>query len=517
MSRINTNVQSLIAQRVLGQNNRSLSTSLERLSTGLRINRGSDDPAGLIASENLRAEKAALGAAISNTERAEQVINIAEGGLQEVSGLLNELQGLVTATANDAGLSAEEKKANQLQIDSILQTIDRLANSTSFQGTKLLNGSFDFTTSGVADELDSFKVNGAKFGFGKTLGVDVVVTQSAQQGGFYLSFGGTSIDLASGQTFIFEVAGALGSRELSFASGTSLSAIADSINTFKDVTGVSAAASGNGILIKSIKFGSDEFVRVKVTDAGGVTGTGIGVFNLSASNANAVDASTRVQFTSSPAKNGLTDKGQDVGATINGVNAVADGTKASINTDFLSVEVDLVASGGSNPDAIKLGKIDAFTITGGGADFQLAPQVDIAGKVNIGIGNVAARNLGATTATNATGSTVSVTLADLAGGKALNVEDGDLVAAQVSVEKAIEEVSQLRGRLGAFQKNIIGATIRSLGVSLENTTAAESAIRDTDFARETAALTRNQVLVAATTNVLGIANAQPQNALQLLG
>ncbi len=518
MSRINTNVQSLIAQRVLNQNNRSLSTSLERLSTGLRINRGADDPAGLIASENLRAEKSALSSAISNTERAEQVINIAEGGLQEVSGLLNELQGLVTATANDAGLSSEEKKANQLQIDSILQTIDRLANSTSFQGTKLLNGSFDFTTSGVADELNSFKVNGAKFGFGKTLGVDVVVTQSAQQGGFYLSFGGTSIDLASGQTFVFEVAGALGSRELSFASGTSLSAIADSINTFKDVTGVSAAASGNGILIKSIKFGSDEFVKVKVTDDGGVTGTGIGVFNLSASNANAVDATTRVQFTSSPAKNGLTDKGQDVGATINGVNAVAEGTKASINTDFLSVEVDLVASGGSNPDAIKLGKLDAFTITGGGADFQLAPQVDIAGKVNIGIGNVAARNLGATTATDkATGSAISVTLADLAGGKALNVEDGDLVAAQVSVEKAIEEVSQLRGRLGAFQKNIIGATIRSLGVSLENTTAAESAIRDTDFAKETAALTRNQVLVAATTNVLGIANAQPQNALQLLG
>ncbi|RMD64654.1 MAG: flagellin, partial [Planctomycetota bacterium] len=138
MSRINTNVQSLIAQRVLNQNNRSLSTSLERLSTGLRINRGADDPAGLIASENLRAEKSALSSAISNTERAEQVINIAEGGLQEVSGLLNELQGLVTATANDAGLSSEEKKANQLQIDSILQTIDRLANSTSFQGTKLL-------------------------------------------------------------------------------------------------------------------------------------------------------------------------------------------------------------------------------------------------------------------------------------------------------------------------------------------------------------------------------------------
>ena len=134
MSRINTNVPSLIAQRVLGQNNISLNTSLERLSTGFRINRGKDDPAGLIVSQNLRAELAAVGQAIKNAERADQVVNIAEGGLTEISGLLNELQALITQNANDAGLSSEEKKANQLQIDSILQTVDRIASATSFQG-----------------------------------------------------------------------------------------------------------------------------------------------------------------------------------------------------------------------------------------------------------------------------------------------------------------------------------------------------------------------------------------------
>ena len=125
MSRINTNVQSLVAQRVLGQNQYGLRNSLERLSTGLKINRGKDDPAGLIASENLRSELKATNAAIDNANRADQVVNIAEGGLQEVSGLLTELQGLVTASASKAGLSASEKSANQLQIDSILQTIDR--------------------------------------------------------------------------------------------------------------------------------------------------------------------------------------------------------------------------------------------------------------------------------------------------------------------------------------------------------------------------------------------------------
>jgi flagellin len=124
----------MIAQRNLSGNTKVLNQTLERLSTGLRINRGKDDPAGLIASENLRAEKTALMAAIGNAERTDQLVNIAEGGLQELSNLLTDLRGLVTSTANSAGLSAEEKQANQLQIDSILQTIDRLSDSTNFQG-----------------------------------------------------------------------------------------------------------------------------------------------------------------------------------------------------------------------------------------------------------------------------------------------------------------------------------------------------------------------------------------------
>ena len=108
MSRINTNVSSLIAQRVLGKNNDSLNLSLERLSTGLKINTGKDNPAGLIASENLRAEKAGITQAIDNASRASNIVGTAEGGLSEVSSLLTELQSLVSATANTGGLSQEE-------------------------------------------------------------------------------------------------------------------------------------------------------------------------------------------------------------------------------------------------------------------------------------------------------------------------------------------------------------------------------------------------------------------------
>src|SRR3954468_21019856 len=113
MSKINTNVSSLIAQRVLKKNNTQLNTSLERLSTGLKINRGADNPAGLIASENLRSEKTGITTAIDNAERASNIIGTAEGGLTEVSSLMNELQSLVGQAPNTGGLSKEELQANQ--------------------------------------------------------------------------------------------------------------------------------------------------------------------------------------------------------------------------------------------------------------------------------------------------------------------------------------------------------------------------------------------------------------------
>ena len=163
MSRINTNVTSLIAQRVLGTNNKALNKSLERLSTGLKINSGGDNPAGLIASENLRAEKAGIAQAIDNANRAGNIIGTAEGGLSEVSSLLTELQSLVSQTANSGGLSNEEVAANQLQVDSILSTINRIAQSTAFQGKKLLNGNYAYTTSGVTStKFDNVQINAAR-------------------------------------------------------------------------------------------------------------------------------------------------------------------------------------------------------------------------------------------------------------------------------------------------------------------------------------------------------------------
>ncbi|MFA9479122.1 flagellin [Phycisphaerales bacterium AB-hyl4] len=498
MSRINTNVNSLLSQRVLNNQNKSLNTSLERLSTGLRINRGADDPAGLIASENLRSEKASIAAAISNAERADQVVNIAEGGLQEINALLLEMQSLVGESANDAGLSREEREANQLQVDSILQTIDRIAQATSFQGSKLLNGTYDFTVEDQNAGVEGFKINAAKLGHDDTRDVQVLVTQSAQHAGLYMDMDGAALNLSSADDrFVLEVGGAMGSRQFTFASGTSLEAMATQMNTFKEVTGVSAVASGNGLILKSTVMGSDQFVSVDIVDHGGQAG---GIQNFEANDANAVAAGSTAFDT---VTNAIRDKGQDVGAIVNGIAATARGENLRINTDFLDVEIQL-----STEAAQSLDTIDAFTITGGGAKFNLGPNVDITNQVSIGIGNVAARNLG----------TLSSGFLDALGSsKDANVVDGDLAKAQRIVDDAITQISGQRGRLGAFQKNIVGATIRSLGVALENTSAAESAIRDTDFASETAEMTRSQILQQAATNVLSMANSQPQSVLQLLG
>ena len=268
--------------------------------------------------------------------------------------------------------------------------------------------------------------------------------------------------------------------------------------------------NGTGLRIDSVEFGEDEFVSVKISDDGSIAGANVGIYQYAATDTNT--ANTTILSTFTAAANKVTDIGQDLGATINGIVATTNGTIARINTDFLDVEVDLSSTAGTGANAQTLGAIDAFTITGGGASFQLAAQVDIAGKVSLGIDNVAVRNIGQAEIEGEV-----KFLSDLSSGKGLDVVDGDLTGAQKVVEKAIREVSQLRGRLGAFQQNTIGATVRSLNIGLENTTAAESIIRDADFAFETADLTRNQILSASAQQILGLANSQPQAALQLLG
>ena len=477
MSRINTNVSSLIAQRVLRRNNDSLNQSLERLSTGLKINKGADNPAGLIASENLRLEKAGITTAIDNAERASNIIGTAEGGLAEVSSLLNELQSLVGQAANTGGLSTEELAANQLQVDSILGTINRIAGATAFQGAKLLNGNYAYSTSGVATSaFSSLQVNSARLPDSTTQSIVVQVTNSATLAEVQYDGPGTATGLPTGAITI-EVAGNNGTEQLSFAGSSTLASIATAVNAITEATGVTASASVDKINFKSTKYGSDQFVSVR-----------------------AVSGSFAVSGTSGK------DFGSDAAVVVNGASAEVNGVNVSYRSSSLDVEFDLSTQSGATL-GLNNGLTKTFGITGGGATFALGSKVTETDKAAIGIQSVSTGSLG---------DGVTGYLSSLASGGANSLDSGNLVTAQKVLDKATKQVSQLRGRLGAFQKFTIGSTVNSLGVAFENASAAESAIRDTDFAEETARLTRSQILASAATTVLAQANASPQSALSLL-
>ena len=510
MSRV-CNVTSLIAQRFLSQHNTALNKSLERLSTGLAINRAADDPAGLVASENLRSDIRKIETAISNAQRADQVVNAAEGGLTEVSTLLEELQSLVSQAGSEASLSTAEKEANQIQVNSIIQTIDRIAATTSFAGAKLLNGTYDFqvSTGSLDDSVLDYNIRGAKLGT-TSKDVNVIVTQSAQHAGLFLHVGGRlNLNNIATNRLVLEIAGSKGTREFSFASGTTMNAIAASVNIFTDTTGVSAATSGTGVILKSDAFGSDQFVSVDVISHGNINTqmATAGIYMLSSSNENMVRSGSGQTYFGD-ATSPIRDAGQDVGGVINGITATGDGTKMSINTDALDLSITLSSSSTTAAAAQTLKSFTAFSISAGGAKFNLGPNVTLDNQVRLGIQNVAARRLGEV----GTGF-----LDDLASGGTLNVIDGDAITSQKVVDKAIDQIAAIRGRLGSFQKFAVGTTITSLGTKLENAIAAESIIRDTDFAAETAEITRRQVLAAAATHAANIANTQSQNILALLG
>ncbi|TVQ57018.1 MAG: hypothetical protein EA377_01375 [Phycisphaerales bacterium] len=141
--------------RTNAAHNRAAEQSQEKLATGLRINRGADDPAGLISSENLRAALAVLDAESRALQRGSSIASVIDGALGEMANLATRAESLVVANANSAGMSDAEREANQMELDSLLGSMNRIANSTSFNGTKLLDGSFTLQAGGNSVEIDS--------------------------------------------------------------------------------------------------------------------------------------------------------------------------------------------------------------------------------------------------------------------------------------------------------------------------------------------------------------------------
>jgi flagellin len=485
MTRINTNIGAMIAQHNLAGSNRALAVSLERLSTGLAINRGADNPAGLIISERLRTEISGVATAISNIERASNVLATTEAALAEVSDLLTSIKGLTIEAANTGGFSEEEIAANQLQIDSAIESITRISNTASFGGLKVLNGTLDYILSGVSTtNLPDVKIFGANFGTNTSIPISVEVINSAETASLFLSGNTTGATGALLSSVTFEVQGNKGAQVFSFVSGTTLSAVTYAINNVSDATGVTAALASatnqtSGMTLSSQTLGSDAFVAVRRLEDGAFFGTydqqgGSGINR---------------------------DVGEDVLSLVNGSLALGNGSTVSLRSASVNLEVSLSTA------AAQTLATHNFTIVGGGAEFQIGPSINSSQQVGFGIQSVSASHLG---------ERLGGFLSSVLTGGDNSLVNGRARQASEIIDLSIDQVAILRGRLGAFERNTLDTASRSQQIALENLTAAESRIRDTDFARETSQLTRAQILVQAGTSTLAIANNSAQSVLSLL-
>ncbi len=481
-----TNLNTLQLLNIVNQTSAKQTSVLERLATGKRINRGADDPAGLIAAQLLSADLVDVNAAITNNQRTDSQLAVADSALLEVSTLLQEIEALVAASTNSGGLSAAEISANQSQIDSAISSIDRIVRTTTFNGSRLLDGSLGISSSGV----DNAKVENLRI-FSRPQATSAIpitaqITGSAQTAS--ASFGnfdsaGTGVT-TSGVTVI-AITGTIGTATVTIGSGLNRGEIISAINTATAQTGVSASVDGNNLSLNTTGFGSDEFIAVDLL-SGGILSDEAGAVAT-----NTVIETTRVE-------------GSDPTVTINGQLAQVEGLDVFFTAGGVSLQYSLESSYGTGAISAR-SNTETFNIElTGGATFQLG--TDTTTRETIGISNLFSFNLG--------GGDAGAFLSDLRGGETASLANDTATALQ-TIKKAVQDVATERGRIGAFQKFQVQSSIRSLEANKLGLEAARSIIEDTDFAKETAELNRQTVLLQSGIQLLGLANQQSGQILQL--
>jgi len=482
------------ALRNLNNSNKLLSKSLERLSTGLKINVGADNPAGLIISENLRAEIRGLNMAIENTGRATDLVATAEGALTEVSDLLRDIRGLVLHAVNDGGNDPGELEADQLQIDNALSSIDRLANATRYGSKNLLDGSQQLRMGTVTATLSAFsdiEIRSVSFGTAQSATIDVIITTTAQRA--CASIGNTSGAVS------LRVTGTKGTQVFDFATSTTATDIADTVNLYTDNLGVFATSdAGGAVRFLSKDYGAEAFLTVALVDG---------------DTADYADADTN-----SDSSTGLYATGVDMVANVGGSQASGKGNSVTVAGTLFTGNMSFSSTAASDTNA-HLGASSTtavqINVRKTGLTFQLGSHTNPNDQVILGIDSVHTSYLGTAQIDGVTADQNGRLTSVRSGG------DNDLLTdantALNVIDNAIRDVSTLRGYLGAFQRNVLETNERSLGVAVENLIASESTVRDVDFAKETTEFTRTQILVQAGTSVLAQANLQSQSILQLLG
>jgi len=481
--RINHNIAAVNSHRNLQANDAQMSKTLEKLSSGLKINRAADGPAALVISEQMRGQIAGLNQAIDNSETAISMIQTTESNLNEVSRLLTSVRQLAIHASNEGVNNEEMLEADQREINNAIETVNRISKQAQFGNRKLLDGTNGALGSVTGKGLE-FVSAGLKTEDSSKSGFEVNILQNASKSSAKGSTALTAEMIAGGETLMV-------------------------IENGKTAMYTTKADDTADIAIKNLaseaaRNGLD--VTVSGNDAGQVSVTHN---QFGAEHSFQVSSSTAGVLSKEAGEIEVANKGNDVKGTINGESAIGKGQvltgiSGAQNVDGLSVRY--TGTAGTEGDIPEGGvAIGRAYVSQNSLNFQVGGNA----------GQTAGISIGSTHATE-----LAKNVVNESGFNSLeDVRVTDFQAAQDTlkmVDEAITTIARFRGDIGAFQKNTLESNLSNLRVANENLVSSESIIRDTDMASEMANLTRNQIMSQSATAMLAQANQAPNQVLRLL-
>lgn len=495
---INTNITSINAQRQLNRSQTSMQTAMERLSSGLRINSARDDAAGLAISDRMTAQIKGLNQAVRNSNDGISIAQVAEGALQETTNILQRMRELSVQSANDSN-SASDRANLQKEVVQLQAEINRIADTTTFNGKQVLDGTFiaqKFQVGAFANETIDVTVGNAR--------ADAIGNQALATDGSGTVAVATAATFAAATSKVLAtedltIAGALGTKTATVNAGDSAKTVADTINSLTESTGVSADATTKATISSVVTAGTVSFNLYGSNTTGVLVTAAISDKNDLTSLVTAINgkqAETGITAELSADKKSLTmtsEAGHDIG-----IENAANSAAASTTNGVLSFAGLKSTGSATTAAALDGGAHDSSRVTGY-IEFEAAESYSVTSGAAGGLFSSASAN----------GSTLdkvsTIDISSQAGSNdALDVIDG-----------ALQGIANSRADLGAVQ-NRFSSTIANLENVSQNVSAARSRVVDADFASESANLARNQILQQAGISMLAQANASTQSVLSLL-
>lgn len=508
---LNTNIQSLNSQRHLSNSQSSLNTALERLSSGLRINSAKDDAAGLAISDRMTAQIRGLTQAQRNANDGISMAQTAEGALGKMSEILQRIRELAVQSAN-ATNSASDRKALNDEVGQLVSELQRFASTTQFNGTTLLDGTnatntyqvganANQTITATTTDFRTDKYGAYQVGNAVATGNSVAVSNAVS--GSTANAAGTSAIVSASGSMILN--GPNGKATITCLEKDSAYDMAQKINAHSE-TGITAEARTETM----VTFAQSGAYSLEVYTSTASTATGaLGeslrttvTFDIKDKEGKDALIAAANAFNDASSKTGVTARVSDDGKGIVLVNDEGKNINLSINSAASTVGLGNTSGGATQASVSATGK----TLTAGGQitlDASRSYSVDFK-TLKLQTGVLADKTVSATqTSTLQTVATLDISTVDGA------------TQALRTVDQALDAVTTQRAKFGALQSRF-EYTVANLSTTIENTTSARSRIQDTDFASETANMTKAQVLQQAGTAMLAQANSLPQSVLTLL-